>query len=154
MPSPRTPEAWVLLPPLPCSGQQPREGGGGGGVDQSRGPERLTGSWVWGSAAFLTAPPSPRELMKGFSRFHPLWGPCRSCHLRVWVEQLGRGDAPARCPLPLSPKSPEAGKETTSLSFSPAFVDLPELMQHLDNNFKYWKGLDEMKLRSLRPPPE
>ncbi|XP_027945239.1 high affinity cAMP-specific and IBMX-insensitive 3',5'-cyclic phosphodiesterase 8A isoform X2 [Eumetopias jubatus] len=35
-----------------------------------------------------------------------------------------------------------------------AFVDLPELMQHLDNNFKYWKGLDEMKLRSLRPPPE
>ncbi|XP_058398517.1 high affinity cAMP-specific and IBMX-insensitive 3',5'-cyclic phosphodiesterase 8A isoform X5 [Diceros bicornis minor] len=35
-----------------------------------------------------------------------------------------------------------------------AFVDLPELMQHLDNNFKYWKRLDEMKLRSLRPPPE
>uniref|UniRef100_A0A452TYP5 Phosphodiesterase n=1 Tax=Ursus maritimus TaxID=29073 RepID=A0A452TYP5_URSMA len=35
-----------------------------------------------------------------------------------------------------------------------SFVDLPELMQHLDNNFKYWKGLDEMKLRSLRPPPE
>uniref|UniRef100_A0A2K6SRF8 Phosphodiesterase n=1 Tax=Saimiri boliviensis boliviensis TaxID=39432 RepID=A0A2K6SRF8_SAIBB len=35
-----------------------------------------------------------------------------------------------------------------------AFVDLPDLMQHLDNNFKYWKGLDEMKLRSLRPPPE
>ncbi|TKC37188.1 hypothetical protein EI555_006116 [Monodon monoceros] len=35
-----------------------------------------------------------------------------------------------------------------------AFVDLPELMQHLDSNFKYWRGLDEMKLRSLRPPPE
>ncbi|EAX01970.1 phosphodiesterase 8A [Homo sapiens] len=35
-----------------------------------------------------------------------------------------------------------------------AFVDLPDLMQHLDNNFKYWKGLDEMKLRNLRPPPE
>ncbi|XP_002721543.1 high affinity cAMP-specific and IBMX-insensitive 3',5'-cyclic phosphodiesterase 8A isoform X1 [Oryctolagus cuniculus] len=35
-----------------------------------------------------------------------------------------------------------------------AFVDLPDLMQHLDNNFKYWKGLDEMKLLSLRPPPE
>uniref|UniRef100_A0A8C3WRD9 Phosphodiesterase n=1 Tax=Catagonus wagneri TaxID=51154 RepID=A0A8C3WRD9_9CETA len=35
-----------------------------------------------------------------------------------------------------------------------AFVDLPELMQHLDNNFKYWKGLDGMELRSLRPPPE
>ncbi|EPY75032.1 High-affinity cAMP-specific and IBMX-insensitive 3,5-cyclic phosphodiesterase 8A-like protein [Camelus ferus] len=33
------------------------------------------------------------------------------------------------------------------------FVDLPELMQHLDNNFKYWKGLDELKLRTLRPPP-
>lgn len=27
-------------------------------------------------------------------------------------------------------------------------------MQHLDNNFNYWKGLDEMKLLSLRPPPE
>uniref|UniRef100_H0VC04 Phosphodiesterase n=1 Tax=Cavia porcellus TaxID=10141 RepID=H0VC04_CAVPO len=35
-----------------------------------------------------------------------------------------------------------------------AFVGLPDLMQHLDNNFKYWKGLDERKLRSLRPPPE
>uniref|UniRef100_A0A8B9TT12 Phosphodiesterase n=1 Tax=Anas platyrhynchos TaxID=8839 RepID=A0A8B9TT12_ANAPL len=34
-----------------------------------------------------------------------------------------------------------------------AFADLPNLMQHLDNNFKYWKGLDERKLRSLRPPP-
>uniref|UniRef100_A0A7N9ATH3 Phosphodiesterase n=1 Tax=Mastacembelus armatus TaxID=205130 RepID=A0A7N9ATH3_9TELE len=35
-----------------------------------------------------------------------------------------------------------------------AFADLPNLMQHLDNNFKYWKGLDEKKLHSLRPPPE
>ncbi|XP_039628738.1 high affinity cAMP-specific and IBMX-insensitive 3',5'-cyclic phosphodiesterase 8A isoform X2 [Polypterus senegalus] len=35
-----------------------------------------------------------------------------------------------------------------------AFADLPNLMQHLDNNFKYWKGLDERKLRSLRPPQE
>ncbi|KAI5097866.1 high affinity cAMP-specific and IBMX-insensitive 3',5'-cyclic phosphodiesterase 8A, partial [Silurus meridionalis] len=34
-----------------------------------------------------------------------------------------------------------------------AFADLPNLMQHLDNNFKYWKGLDERKLHSLRPPP-
>ncbi|ELK31594.1 High affinity cAMP-specific and IBMX-insensitive 3',5'-cyclic phosphodiesterase 8A [Myotis davidii] len=34
------------------------------------------------------------------------------------------------------------------------FVDLQELLQHLDNNFKYWKGLDEMKLRGIRPPPE
>ncbi|KAJ7994587.1 hypothetical protein DPEC_G00251020 [Dallia pectoralis] len=35
-----------------------------------------------------------------------------------------------------------------------AFADLPNLMQHLDNNFKYWKGLDDRKLHSLRPPPE
>ncbi|XP_074862391.1 high affinity cAMP-specific and IBMX-insensitive 3',5'-cyclic phosphodiesterase 8A isoform X2 [Carettochelys insculpta] len=35
-----------------------------------------------------------------------------------------------------------------------AFADLPNLMQHLDNNFKYWKNLDDKKLRSLRPPPE
>ncbi|KAL4660739.1 high affinity cAMP-specific and IBMX-insensitive 3',5'-cyclic phosphodiesterase 8A-like [Arapaima gigas] len=35
-----------------------------------------------------------------------------------------------------------------------AFADLPNLMQHLDNNFKYWKNLDERKLRSLRPPNE
>ncbi|XP_036162181.1 high affinity cAMP-specific and IBMX-insensitive 3',5'-cyclic phosphodiesterase 8A [Myotis myotis] len=34
------------------------------------------------------------------------------------------------------------------------FVDLQELLQHLDNNFKYWKGLDEKKLRGVRPPPE
>ncbi|KAM7048304.1 high affinity cAMP-specific and IBMX-insensitive 3',5'-cyclic phosphodiesterase 8A isoform 2-T2 [Molossus nigricans] len=37
--------------------------------------------------------------------------------------------------------------------FITAFVNLPELLQHLDNNFKYWEGLDKMKLRSLRPPP-
>ncbi|KAM9064978.1 high affinity cAMP-specific and IBMX-insensitive 3',5'-cyclic phosphodiesterase 8A isoform X1 [Sarcophilus harrisii] len=35
-----------------------------------------------------------------------------------------------------------------------AFADLPNLMQHLENNFKYWKGLDEKQLRTLRPPPE
>ncbi|XP_048337777.1 high affinity cAMP-specific and IBMX-insensitive 3',5'-cyclic phosphodiesterase 8A isoform X2 [Sphaerodactylus townsendi] len=35
-----------------------------------------------------------------------------------------------------------------------AFADLPNLMQHLDNNFKYWKGLDDRKLRTLRPPLE
>ncbi|XP_053573407.1 high affinity cAMP-specific and IBMX-insensitive 3',5'-cyclic phosphodiesterase 8A isoform X3 [Bombina bombina] len=35
-----------------------------------------------------------------------------------------------------------------------AFADLPNLMQHLDNNFKYWKGLDERQLKTLRPPPE
>uniref|UniRef100_A0A3B3US57 Phosphodiesterase n=1 Tax=Poecilia latipinna TaxID=48699 RepID=A0A3B3US57_9TELE len=35
-----------------------------------------------------------------------------------------------------------------------AFADLPNLMQHLDNNFKYWKGLDDRKLHTLRPPPE
>ncbi|KAJ8343978.1 hypothetical protein SKAU_G00313070 [Synaphobranchus kaupii] len=35
-----------------------------------------------------------------------------------------------------------------------AFADLPNLMQHLDGNFKYWKSLDEQKLCTLRPPPE
>nr|DBA31803.1 TPA: hypothetical protein GDO54_007576 [Pyxicephalus adspersus] len=35
-----------------------------------------------------------------------------------------------------------------------AFADLPNLMQHLDNNFKYWKSLDEKQLKTLRPPPE
>ncbi|XP_066211207.1 high affinity cAMP-specific and IBMX-insensitive 3',5'-cyclic phosphodiesterase 8A [Saccopteryx leptura] len=35
-----------------------------------------------------------------------------------------------------------------------AFVDLPELLQHLDNNLKYWKELDELKLRTLRQPPK
>uniref|UniRef100_A0A8C4Y2N9 Phosphodiesterase n=1 Tax=Gopherus evgoodei TaxID=1825980 RepID=A0A8C4Y2N9_9SAUR len=35
-----------------------------------------------------------------------------------------------------------------------AFADLPNLMQHLDNNFNILEGLDDKKLRSLRPPPE
>lgn len=35
-----------------------------------------------------------------------------------------------------------------------AFVGLPNLLQHLDNNFKYWKGLDEKGFRGSRPPPE
>uniref|UniRef100_A0A8C5TWP6 Phosphodiesterase n=1 Tax=Malurus cyaneus samueli TaxID=2593467 RepID=A0A8C5TWP6_9PASS len=35
-----------------------------------------------------------------------------------------------------------------------AFADLPNLMEHLNNNIKYWKGLDGRNLRALRPPPE
>nr|XP_020645825.1 high affinity cAMP-specific and IBMX-insensitive 3',5'-cyclic phosphodiesterase 8A isoform X1 [Pogona vitticeps] len=35
-----------------------------------------------------------------------------------------------------------------------AFADLPNLMQHLETNFKYWKGLDDKNLRTLRPPTE
>lgn len=65
------------------------------------------------------------------------------------------------CALPpLSPLPPNARGSTlswaeTSLpSPPPAFVDLPELLLHLDGNFKYWKDLDERKLRSLRPPAE
>ncbi|KAM5172777.1 high affinity cAMP-specific and IBMX-insensitive 3',5'-cyclic phosphodiesterase 8A-like isoform 2-T2 [Mantella aurantiaca] len=34
------------------------------------------------------------------------------------------------------------------------FADLPNLIQHLENNFKYWKSLDERQLKTLRPPPE
>uniref|UniRef100_A0A671UY54 Phosphodiesterase n=1 Tax=Sparus aurata TaxID=8175 RepID=A0A671UY54_SPAAU len=34
-----------------------------------------------------------------------------------------------------------------------AFACLPGLMEHLSENYKYWKGLDEMKCKSLRPPP-
>ncbi|XP_078127257.1 high affinity cAMP-specific and IBMX-insensitive 3',5'-cyclic phosphodiesterase 8B [Sander vitreus] len=34
-----------------------------------------------------------------------------------------------------------------------AFACLPGLMEHLSENYKYWKDLDEMKCKSLRPPP-
>uniref|UniRef100_A0A3Q3PYB5 Phosphodiesterase n=1 Tax=Monopterus albus TaxID=43700 RepID=A0A3Q3PYB5_MONAL len=34
-----------------------------------------------------------------------------------------------------------------------AFANLPGLMEHLSENYKYWKSLDEMKCKSLRPPP-
>ncbi|KAJ8405640.1 hypothetical protein AAFF_G00316200 [Aldrovandia affinis] len=34
-----------------------------------------------------------------------------------------------------------------------AFASLPGLMEHLADNYKYWKSLDEMKCKSLRPPP-
>uniref|UniRef100_A0A8B9RN36 Phosphodiesterase n=1 Tax=Astyanax mexicanus TaxID=7994 RepID=A0A8B9RN36_ASTMX len=34
-----------------------------------------------------------------------------------------------------------------------AFAGLPGLMEHLTENYKYWKSLDEMKCKSLRPPP-
>nr|XP_033785252.1 high affinity cAMP-specific and IBMX-insensitive 3',5'-cyclic phosphodiesterase 8B isoform X5 [Geotrypetes seraphini] len=33
-----------------------------------------------------------------------------------------------------------------------AFAHLPNLMQHLADNYKYWKTLDEMKCKSLRLP--
>uniref|UniRef100_A0A8B9ZBV9 Phosphodiesterase n=1 Tax=Buteo japonicus TaxID=224669 RepID=A0A8B9ZBV9_9AVES len=35
-----------------------------------------------------------------------------------------------------------------------AFAHLPVLMQHLANNYKHWKTLDELKCKSLRLPPE
>ncbi|XP_053303948.1 high affinity cAMP-specific and IBMX-insensitive 3',5'-cyclic phosphodiesterase 8B [Spea bombifrons] len=35
-----------------------------------------------------------------------------------------------------------------------AFAHLPNLIQHLTENFKYWKSLDEMKCKSLRCSPE
>uniref|UniRef100_A0A3P9M9P0 Phosphodiesterase n=1 Tax=Oryzias latipes TaxID=8090 RepID=A0A3P9M9P0_ORYLA len=34
-----------------------------------------------------------------------------------------------------------------------AFAGLPVLMEHLSENYKYWKTLDEGKCKSLRPPP-
>ncbi|XP_037120956.1 high affinity cAMP-specific and IBMX-insensitive 3',5'-cyclic phosphodiesterase 8B isoform X2 [Syngnathus acus] len=34
-----------------------------------------------------------------------------------------------------------------------AFASLPDLMEHLSENYKYWKTLDDMKCKSLRPPP-
>uniref|UniRef100_A0A3Q0S9S4 Phosphodiesterase n=1 Tax=Amphilophus citrinellus TaxID=61819 RepID=A0A3Q0S9S4_AMPCI len=34
-----------------------------------------------------------------------------------------------------------------------AFASLPGLMEHLSENYKYWKTLDEMNCKSLRPPP-
>uniref|UniRef100_A0A669EX47 Phosphodiesterase n=1 Tax=Oreochromis niloticus TaxID=8128 RepID=A0A669EX47_ORENI len=34
-----------------------------------------------------------------------------------------------------------------------AFATLPGLMEHLSENYKYWKTLDEMNCKSLRPPP-
>ncbi|KAI4816542.1 hypothetical protein KUCAC02_008865, partial [Chaenocephalus aceratus] len=34
-----------------------------------------------------------------------------------------------------------------------SFASLPGLMEHLSENYNYWKGLDEMKCKSLRPPP-
>ncbi len=40
-----------------------------------------------------------------------------------------------------------------SLCLLSAFASLPGLMEHLSENYKYWKSLDEMKCKSLRPPP-
>ncbi|XP_013884087.1 high affinity cAMP-specific and IBMX-insensitive 3',5'-cyclic phosphodiesterase 8B [Austrofundulus limnaeus] len=34
-----------------------------------------------------------------------------------------------------------------------AFASLPNLIEHLSENYNYWKNLDEMKCKSLRPPP-
>ncbi|XP_043919629.1 high affinity cAMP-specific and IBMX-insensitive 3',5'-cyclic phosphodiesterase 8B isoform X2 [Protopterus annectens] len=34
------------------------------------------------------------------------------------------------------------------------FAHLPNLMQHLAENYKYWKMLDELKCKSLRLPPD
>ncbi|XP_072372121.1 high affinity cAMP-specific and IBMX-insensitive 3',5'-cyclic phosphodiesterase 8B isoform X2 [Scyliorhinus torazame] len=35
-----------------------------------------------------------------------------------------------------------------------AFANLPKLIQHLAENYKYWKTLDECKCKGLRPPPD
>lgn len=40
------------------------------------------------------------------------------------------------------------------LLYISAFAHLPVLMQHLANNYKHWKTLDELKCKSLRLPSE
>ncbi|XP_060699647.1 high affinity cAMP-specific and IBMX-insensitive 3',5'-cyclic phosphodiesterase 8B isoform X4 [Hemiscyllium ocellatum] len=35
-----------------------------------------------------------------------------------------------------------------------AFANLPTLIQHLAENYKYWKTLDECECKGLRPPPD
>lgn len=35
-----------------------------------------------------------------------------------------------------------------------AFAHLPALMQHLADNYKHWKTLDDLKCKSLRLPSD
>ncbi|KAG7218276.1 hypothetical protein INR49_010334, partial [Caranx melampygus] len=99
----------------------------------------------------LTSPENRILVKRMLIKCADISNPCRPQELciewagRISEEYFAQTDEEKRQGLPVV--MPVFDRNTS-------FADLPNLMQHLDNNFKYWKGLDERKLHSLRPPPE
>uniref|UniRef100_A0A665VSH0 Phosphodiesterase n=1 Tax=Echeneis naucrates TaxID=173247 RepID=A0A665VSH0_ECHNA len=124
--------------------------------------------------SILTSPENRILVKRMLIKCADISNPCRALELciewagRISEEYFAQTDEEKRQGLPVV--MPVFDRKTCSIPKSQisfidyfitdmfdawdAFADLPNLMQHLDNNFKYWKGLDEKKLHNLRPPPE
>uniref|UniRef100_A0A665VTF0 Phosphodiesterase n=1 Tax=Echeneis naucrates TaxID=173247 RepID=A0A665VTF0_ECHNA len=126
------------------------------------------------TCTILTSPENRILVKRMLIKCADISNPCRALELciewagRISEEYFAQTDEEKRQGLPVV--MPVFDRKTCSIPKSQisfidyfitdmfdawdAFADLPNLMQHLDNNFKYWKGLDEKKLHNLRPPPE
>ncbi|PWA19040.1 hypothetical protein CCH79_00004926, partial [Gambusia affinis] len=117
----------------------------------------------------LTSPENRILVKRMLIKCADISNPCRPLELciewagRISEEYFAQTDEEKRQGLPVV--MPVFDRNTCSIpksqiSFIDYFItdmfdawdDLPNLMQHLDNNFKYWKGLDDRKLHTLRPP--
>ncbi|XP_008323925.1 high affinity cAMP-specific and IBMX-insensitive 3',5'-cyclic phosphodiesterase 8B isoform X2 [Cynoglossus semilaevis] len=126
-----------------------------------------------GQANFRNSPENRLLIKRMLIKCADVANPCRSLELciewagRISEEYFAQTDEEKRQGLPVV--MPVFDRNTCSVPKSQisfidyfitdmfdawdAFASLPGLMEHLSENYKYWKSLDEMKCKTLRPPP-
>uniref|UniRef100_A0AAY4ELK6 Phosphodiesterase n=1 Tax=Denticeps clupeoides TaxID=299321 RepID=A0AAY4ELK6_9TELE len=131
------------------------------------------GSETEGPASFRNSPENRLLIKRMMIKCADVANPCRPLELciewagRISEEYFAQTDEEKRQGLPVV--MPVFDRNTCSVPKSQisfidyfitdmfdawdAFASLPGLMEHLAENYKYWKSLDEMKCKSLRPPP-
>uniref|UniRef100_A0AAY4ELJ6 Phosphodiesterase n=1 Tax=Denticeps clupeoides TaxID=299321 RepID=A0AAY4ELJ6_9TELE len=136
-------------------------------------PMASEGSETEGPASFRNSPENRLLIKRMMIKCADVANPCRPLELciewagRISEEYFAQTDEEKRQGLPVV--MPVFDRNTCSVPKSQisfidyfitdmfdawdAFASLPGLMEHLAENYKYWKSLDEMKCKSLRPPP-
>uniref|UniRef100_A0A8C1PYM2 Phosphodiesterase n=1 Tax=Cyprinus carpio TaxID=7962 RepID=A0A8C1PYM2_CYPCA len=136
-------------------------------------PMSSEGSDCEGQASIRNSPENRLLIKRMLIKCADVANPCRPLELciewagRISEEYFAQTDEEKRQGLPVV--MPVFDRNTCSIPKSQisfidyfitdmfdawdAFASLPGLMEHLAENYKYWKNLDEMKCKSLRPPP-
>uniref|UniRef100_A0A672PHU0 Phosphodiesterase n=2 Tax=Sinocyclocheilus TaxID=75365 RepID=A0A672PHU0_SINGR len=136
-------------------------------------PMSSEGSDCEGQASIRNSPENRLLIKRMLIKCADVANPCRPLELciewagRISEEYFAQTDEEKRQGLPVV--MPVFDRNTCSIPKSQisfidyfitdmfdawdAFASLPGLMENLAENYKYWKNLDEMKCKSLRPPP-
>ncbi|CAB1318706.1 unnamed protein product, partial [Coregonus sp. 'balchen'] len=142
-------------------------------TEMTRHFEHSEGSDSEGPASIRNSPENRLLIKRMMIKCADVANPCRPLELciewagRISEEYFSQTDEEKRQALPVV--MPVFDRNTCSIPKSQisfidyfitdmfdawdAFASLPGLMEHLSENYKYWKGLDDMKCKSLRPPP-